>query len=363
MTGHTDADAKPAQLLAELATLPKADWTSSTQWTTISLLTSPDREALLAFLPLATDPTGTISLTLLSALLTLPGTWPAFDLALALGRITRALPETIKTDGNGNSPLSHLRTQIKLLQPSLANLIPTSTKPALCSGSDPEGEYITHAQLATFVRGLHVPVSRHNTDSTTASSNHGSHASRDTKQKPVVAIALPNGPLLAATCLAVANRYVAAPINPVTGAEQFAADVALVRADAVLTTQTEYDKLAIGELGVPAFFVEWGGGPGTGRLRLMTVEGVGVPVNAMGNGGHEDNGPDDIGLVLFTSGTSGTKKVVPMTINAMISGVAFVKESWGLKETDVCLNMMPLYHVYVAFITAPIPYPVLLTLG
>jgi long-subunit acyl-CoA synthetase (AMP-forming) len=57
------------------------------------------------------------------------------------------------------------------------------------------------------------------------------------------------------------------------------------------------------------------------------------------------NEADDIGLILFTSGTSGAKKVVPLTIHSIITGVVFVMDSWGLGEADMCLNMMPLYHV------------------
>ena len=59
------------------------------------------------------------------------------------------------------------------------------------------------------------------------------------------------------------------------------------------------------------------------------------------------NRAEDIGLVLFTSGTSGSKKVVPLKMHSIVAGIVFVMESWGLTAKDVCLNMMPLYHVQV----------------
>ena len=56
------------------------------------------------------------------------------------------------------------------------------------------------------------------------------------------------------------------------------------------------------------------------------------------------NHADDIGGLLSTSGTSGTKKLVPLSVHSMVCGVAMVAESWGLSPTMRCLNQMPLNH-------------------
>ncbi|KAI9207543.1 uncharacterized protein BJ171DRAFT_596561 [Polychytrium aggregatum] len=53
----------------------------------------------------------------------------------------------------------------------------------------------------------------------------------------------------------------------------------------------------------------------------------------------------DYGMVLATSGTSGNKKTVPYTLETLIIGALCVAQSWALVESDVNLNMMPLYHV------------------
>ncbi|KAI9360488.1 acetyl-CoA synthetase-like protein [Zopfochytrium polystomum] len=50
-------------------------------------------------------------------------------------------------------------------------------------------------------------------------------------------------------------------------------------------------------------------------------------------------------LVLRTSGTSGRKKTVCYKLGTLILGSTQVAKSWGLQETDACINMMPLYHV------------------
>ena len=61
--------------------------------------------------------------------------------------------------------------------------------------------------------------------------------------------------------------------------------------------------------------------------------------------GHGYNGPLDTALVLHTSGTSGNKKKVPYTLETLCVGAACIVDSWGLVSEDVCLNMMPLFHV------------------
>ena len=50
-------------------------------------------------------------------------------------------------------------------------------------------------------------------------------------------------------------------------------------------------------------------------------------------------------LLLHTSGTSGTKKLVPYSLDMLIVGVGCITASWNLKPTDVCINMMPLFHI------------------
>ncbi|KAJ1535216.1 hypothetical protein HK096_002903, partial [Nowakowskiella sp. JEL0078] len=59
----------------------------------------------------------------------------------------------------------------------------------------------------------------------------------------------------------------------------------------------------------------------------------------------QPNTPEDVALILRTSGTSGNKKTVTYTLRTLVVGAICVAKSWDLKPTDVNLNMMPLYHV------------------
>ncbi|KAI1114620.1 acetyl-CoA synthetase-like protein [Nemania sp. NC0429] len=156
--------------------------------------------------------------------------------------------------------------------------------------------------------------------------------------KPIVAIILPNGPLLAATIVAVSNTYIAAPINPAAGQDQVRADIELSGACAIITCPSEAHTLQLGRNGIDIFYVVEDRDVG---IRLQGEENMLTQV--LHRPTH--NEPGDIAMVLFTSGTSGNRKVVPITVGTILHGVQTVIDSWGLTDQDVCLNMMPLYHV------------------
>jgi long-subunit acyl-CoA synthetase (AMP-forming) len=165
---------------------------------------------------------------------------------------------------------------------------------------------------------------------------------RDQNSKPVVGILLPNGPLLGISVIAVANRYTAAPINASSGPDQIKADVLQAGANIVLATPGDVQKLGledawVAEAGITVVSAELSEDMG---IRLSHVDDVATTHNC-----HVPNIASDIAIILFTSGTSGTKKLVPLSIKSILAGVRCVIESWGLTETDVCNNLMPLNHV------------------
>lgn len=259
-------------------------------------------------------------------LLELSGPWAPFSLIKAQTRLTKLLPETSKTDPNCEfawlpDAVSGL---VKQSYNSFSDFLRPDATPALRT-TQPDN-FITHRGLKNFVEGLQLPVKS------------------DTK-RPTVAIAIPNGPLLAATCIAVTTYYTAAPINPAAGAEQFQADILQAAAKCILTTKEEHDKLQLGDswvadAGIQVLLVDWKAGD---EIQIRDNTGKSLPRRRGVKG--NVNKADDVALILFTSGTSGTKKVVPITLHSIVAGVLFVIESWGLKADDICLNMMPLYHV------------------
>jgi acyl-CoA synthetase (AMP-forming)/AMP-acid ligase II/acetyltransferase-like isoleucine patch superfamily enzyme/acyl carrier protein len=59
----------------------------------------------------------------------------------------------------------------------------------------------------------------------------------------------------------------------------------------------------------------------------------------------QPNQHDDEVLVLFTSGTTGSKKLVPHTLANVLVGTACIAVSWKLTPSDVNINLMPLFHI------------------
>ena len=57
------------------------------------------------------------------------------------------------------------------------------------------------------------------------------------------------------------------------------------------------------------------------------------------------NKHDDEVLVLFTSGTTGNKKLVPHKLGDILIAAAVIGVSWNLSPEDVNCNLMPLFHV------------------
>jgi acyl-coenzyme A synthetase/AMP-(fatty) acid ligase len=178
---------------------------------------------------------------------------------------------------------------------ALWELIGLNDTPAL-RFSDGRREFISHRNLHNFVTSFNLPSEV-----------------RSSPRRPVVCVALPNGPLLAAVCLAVAAHYVAAPVNPAVGPDQFRADVFRVGADFILTTASDVDRLQL-EHG-------WVRDGGIRVLMAQLEPDMTITLRDVGGSrpldlGHasepRSNKADDISILLFTSGTTGTKKLVPL---------------------------------------------------
>ncbi|KAJ1446189.1 hypothetical protein M885DRAFT_264097 [Pelagophyceae sp. CCMP2097] len=54
----------------------------------------------------------------------------------------------------------------------------------------------------------------------------------------------------------------------------------------------------------------------------------------------------DVAMVLHTSGTTSKPKTVPLTHGNLSAGSQFIAQTLRLEPTDVCLNVMPLFHIH-----------------
>lgn len=317
-------------LVAQLAQLYEIPSSDVKHHSIFQALRRPDvdTDELLASIPSTPQPSYRPLHLLYILLSELPGPWAPFSLIKVQTRLTKLLPGDATTAQIGEFSVVRdaVSSFVKQSYTSFSDFLRHDNIPALRT---PQADnFITHRGLARYVEGFQLPV-------------------RSSKRRPVVAIALPNGPLLAATCIAVTTYYTAAPINPAAGAEQFQADVIQSGAKCILTTHEDVERLELGlpwvaDAGIKVLTVDWQRGD-----TITIHDSSGKAIKRRQGGDADVNKADDIALILFTSGTSGTKKVVPITLHSIVAGVLFVIESWGLGSTDICLNMMPLYHVYV----------------
>ncbi|MFV2093017.1 MAG: AMP-binding protein, partial [Hyphomicrobiales bacterium] len=75
-----------------------------------------------------------------------------------------------------------------------------------------------------------------------------------------------------------------------------------------------------------------------GTFSLDLNDGPPQPLSAM----H----PDDICLVLHTSGTTSRPKLVPLSHRNVCASAHNVADSLALSKDDICLNVMPLFHIH-----------------
>jgi acyl-CoA synthetase (AMP-forming)/AMP-acid ligase II/thioesterase domain-containing protein len=146
-----------------------------------------------------------------------------------------------------------------------------------------------------------------------------------------VAIVLPNGLSLAAAFLAVGSRAVCAPLNPAYTRAELAFYLSDLQASA-LVTRPDVDSAAR-ELAQ--------------ELRLPVLEPeLCDERDDDGGDAMELPDPEDIALVLHTSGTTARPKIVPLTHRNLCASARNVAFTLELTEEDRCLNVMPLFHIH-----------------
>jgi acyl-CoA synthetase (AMP-forming)/AMP-acid ligase II/acyl carrier protein len=160
-------------------------------------------------------------------------------------------------------------------------------------------------------------------------------------RKDRVALVLPNGPEMAVAFLAVAAGATCAPLNPAYSAQEFDFYLSNLGAKA-LVVQSGIDSPAravaqaqgirIIELS-PILEAEAG---------LFTLESE--TYGPMAQGGFAQ--PDDVALVLFTSGTTSRPKLVPLKQSNISASAHHIQAALQLTPRDRCLNVMPLFHVH-----------------
>ena len=169
-----------------------------------------------------------------------------------------------------------------------------------------------------------------------------------------VSVMLPNGPELAVLIIALISKgYCVAPINPTATEDEIYSEVCSTQSRVIFVltgASISANNIAINaasraNIGVatvtPTGFIS-----GLFKVALLhPIPSISTKIIGNNNTSSYEQHYDRTVLLLHTSGTSGNKKLVPYSLHMLVVGVGCIIQSWRLGTSDVCLNMMPLFHI------------------
>jgi acyl-CoA synthetase (AMP-forming)/AMP-acid ligase II/acyl carrier protein len=154
-----------------------------------------------------------------------------------------------------------------------------------------------------------------------------------------VAICLPDGPEMVVAFLGVSAVAAAAPLNPAYRLEEFVFYLSDLQPRALLLPAGSESpaRQAARQLGVAVLDVA--ADPEVAGLFRFTSGGASQePLPAAS--------PDDVALLLHTSGTTSRPKLVPLTQRNLCASADHIADTLKLEAHDRCLNIMPLFHIH-----------------
>jgi len=156
-----------------------------------------------------------------------------------------------------------------------------------------------------------------------------------------VAIVLPNGPEMAAAFLAVASCSASAPLNPAYSQVEFDFYLASTNASALVLpagSDSPARQVAM-QRGLSIIEMDSGIDQPAGWFTFRGVEEkTRLPAFK--------NQKESIALILHTSGTTSTPKIVPLSQANLYVSARNIQRTLHLTEKDSCLNVMPLFHIH-----------------
>lgn len=312
---------------SQLCSLPICQVSDCEQFRQLLECPTVDKITLLSSIPSPKTPSNRPLHLLYLCLKELPGPWPTIPLLQCHERLTRNLSDasTSVEDGDINDWLlratEHL---IKQSCSSMAGLLWRDEAPAIRSPQLQTS--ITHSQLADFVANFALPVDAR-------------------AVKPVIAMILPDGPFLAAVCLAVATYYTALPLDSTLRTHELRDNLGHAGASVILTTAEQYENHRLGAYDI-----------GNANCKVLIVELSSNDVFELGHLGGllaagtgsiqpPPNRADDVALLQISKGPSGARKIAAVTTYSVIEQAVCVVASCGLVADDTCLGMLSLHHV------------------
>ncbi len=148
-----------------------------------------------------------------------------------------------------------------------------------------------------------------------------------------IAISLPNGRDLAGCLLGTFLAGECAPLNPAYSEREFGFYLADLEARLLIAPAAADSPARLA----------------AERLGIRVVEPAslwGLPYSGGSAAGDVRPGPEDVALVLHTSGTTSRPKLVPLTHRNICTSASNIRLAFALTPADRCLQVMPLFHVH-----------------
>ncbi|CAJ1442054.1 unnamed protein product [Effrenium voratum] len=160
---------------------------------------------------------------------------------------------------------------------------------------------------------------------------------------------IPNGPEAAVCFLVFPLRCVFAPLNPAFTAPEIEFEFQDLPCHTVVVMKGEDNSATLQVAAAQKVQVlEMAASSTTAGLFTLALHPQ-SPVNLSARrtpSTETRSARKDVALVLHTSGTTKKPKIVPLTHENLTVGALCIKSTLQRKPEDVCLNLMPLYHIH-----------------
>jgi acyl-CoA synthetase (AMP-forming)/AMP-acid ligase II/acyl carrier protein len=156
-----------------------------------------------------------------------------------------------------------------------------------------------------------------------------------------VAVVMPNGPEMAAAFVGVASTATCAPLNPAYRADEFEFYLTDLNAAAVIVDSSlECSVREVAKkLGIPLLEAQADNSRPAG---CFSLSGGWVRGSELAR----DASPDDVALLLHSSGTTSRPKLVPLSHANLCASAQNIRGTLQLSHDEKCLNVMPLFHIH-----------------
>jgi acyl-CoA synthetase (AMP-forming)/AMP-acid ligase II len=136
-----------------------------------------------------------------------------------------------------------------------------------------------------------------------------------------------------------------APLNPALTSNDLTTRLAQLSAAALLVTRHLANKPGFGKNIPPSlayWIMELDGSGSSAEVRIVHKEGP-TPAPGATTEPRVTEG-DDIALLMFTGGTTGAPKLVPLTHHNIAASIEHISSGYALSPDDATLLVMPLFH-------------------